>query len=113
MSKITFGTNIIPDVTQNAFVVFIRATTKGKGELLKELSESLLFPDYFGNNWDALRDCLSDLTWISEKKIIIVFESISQLDYMTQEVLIEILDDVVQFWNTNSDLHDIEIIVIN
>ncbi len=76
-----------------------------------ELAKSLFFPDYFGSSWDALNDCLVDLTWINEKQIIIVFESLSQLGSKTHDDLLNVLNDVVQFWNTNDDLHDIVIII--
>ncbi len=34
-----------------------------KNELLATIAETLAFPDYFGKNWDALYDCLTDLSW--------------------------------------------------
>jgi len=37
-------------------------------ELLRSLYYLLWFPGYFGFNWNALEDCLSDLDWINEKK---------------------------------------------
>jgi len=111
MSKISFGTKIIPTINQSAFVATIGAMVRDKSELLHEFSRVLLFPEYFGNNWDALNDCLCDLTWIKERGIVIVFESISHLDNKTQEILIDILNEVVQFWNINNELHDIEIII--
>lgn len=35
----------------------------GKEALLAALARSLAFPDWFGHNWDALEDCLTDMSW--------------------------------------------------
>lgn len=32
-----------------------------KDALLRNIAAALRFPDWFGHNWDALEDCLSDL----------------------------------------------------
>ncbi len=34
-----------------------------RGSLLAALGAVLDFPDYYGVNWDALEECLSDLSW--------------------------------------------------
>ncbi len=34
-----------------------------KAALLDALGQALDFPDYYGANWDALEECLQDLSW--------------------------------------------------
>ncbi len=34
-----------------------------KAGLLAALGHALHFPDYYGGNWDALEECLADLSW--------------------------------------------------
>jgi RNAse (barnase) inhibitor barstar len=36
-----------------------------KQDLLRALASGLKFPDYFGWNWDALDECLCDLSWLN------------------------------------------------
>ena len=35
----------------------------GKADFLALLAKALAFPDWFGGNWDALADVLTDLSW--------------------------------------------------
>jgi RNAse (barnase) inhibitor barstar len=48
-----------------------------KQDFLAQIAKSLSFPDWFGANWDALNDCLTDLDWLSTKTgYVLVFEKI-------------------------------------
>jgi hypothetical protein len=40
----------------------LKGTVDKKG-LLEKISRALDFPSYFGMNWDALNDCLTDMGW--------------------------------------------------
>lgn len=43
------------------------------------VSMALNFPDYFGMNWEAFRDCLTDLCWLPTDLYLIVFKNADQL----------------------------------
>ena len=62
---------------EGALVVRIPAKAKGKEKLLSVLAAKLRFPSYFGHNWDALEECLRDLSWLAEQpRVVIVHEAL-------------------------------------
>lgn len=44
----------------------------GKNELMQALGKGLQLPSHFGDNWDALADCLEDSDWVGEHGIVVV-----------------------------------------
>lgn len=62
---------------EGAFVVRIPAKARGKEKLLSVLAAKLRFPSYFGHNWDALEECLRDLSWLADQpRVVIVHEAL-------------------------------------
>jgi RNAse (barnase) inhibitor barstar len=47
-----------------------------KEDLLRYIAAELNFPDYFGFNWDALDECLADLSWLQTQKVYIWHDDI-------------------------------------
>jgi len=45
-----------------------------KAAALDELARALDMPRWFGHNWDALEDCLTDLDWLPAQPILLVVE---------------------------------------
>ena len=44
-----------------------------------EVAAALQFPYYFGENWDAVWDCITDLNWLRGSSFLIVFDSAEHL----------------------------------
>jgi hypothetical protein len=49
------------DAVKGSALAVARIRYADKAVLLKNIAAALDFPDWFGGNWDALEDCLSDL----------------------------------------------------
>lgn len=50
------------------------SAAKDKDGLLKRIALTLEFPDWFGHNWDALQDCLTDLSWQPAEGYVMLLE---------------------------------------
>ena len=70
----------------------------GKPALLESIAKALDFPDWFGENWDALEDCLTDLSWRKAAGHVLVFEGPGALALDERGTLIEVLASAAQFW---------------
>jgi RNAse (barnase) inhibitor barstar len=51
------------------------AGVQEKSELLARIASAMKFPDYFGMNWDALDECLRDLSWLNPRGVLLVLEN--------------------------------------
>lgn len=76
-----------------------RALT-GKGAMLDEFSVVLAFPDYFGANWDALEECLTDLSWLPDCTGVLIDGAEVPETKAAKEwgTLLDILADTAAFW---------------
>jgi hypothetical protein len=73
-----------------------------KTQLMQEFAAVLNFPDYFGGNWDALQDCLKDVSWLDEDAThcVLLFD---RWEKCTSPALIDILQDAVAGWAEAAD----------
>ena len=47
-------------------------------DLFSVVASAMEFPDYFGNNWDALNDCLRDMEWMPAAGYLLVLNDASK-----------------------------------
>lgn len=75
-----------------------------KEEIFDRFAVALNFPSYFGRNWDALNDCLTDLTWLDEDKnegYLIWINNLQQLEQISEgHILLDLLMNAAQFWSS-------------
>ena len=67
-----------------------------KHAMLERIAKALAFPDWFGGNWDALEDCLIDLSWCEAEGHVLVFAGLRPSDDLG--VLIDVLASSAEFW---------------
>jgi RNAse (barnase) inhibitor barstar len=67
----------------------------------EELARALRFPDYFGHNWDAVYDCLTDLAWLPAAGYVLVLDGFDR--FATNEpgqwdIGLKVLREACAFW---------------
>jgi len=73
-----------------------------KAALLERFAAALAFPEWFGANWDALEDCLGDLSWRADKGRLLRIEGFEPLAARARDdfgVLLALLADVAEYWS--------------
>jgi hypothetical protein len=55
------------------------AKMRSTQSLFDEVAAALQFPDYFGENWDALDECLNDLSWLPGRSYLLVISDALQV----------------------------------
>jgi RNAse (barnase) inhibitor barstar len=61
-------------------VLRVRGTkSSDEARFFDELAAALQFPYYFGENWDAVWDCITDLNWLRGLNYLVIFDSAEYL----------------------------------
>ena len=72
-----------------------------KEALLARIAGALAFPSWFGGNWDALEDCLSDLSWQPGPGYVLLLEHGKHFGAGHKQefvTAVEVLDGVAEYW---------------
>lgn len=93
-TRFHFGDRPPPVVGQ---LVVSVGEVRSKRALLQAIADGLLFPDWFGWNWDALEDCLRDLTWLPHQEVVIYHHAMPALTARDLSIYLDILSEAVRF----------------
>jgi RNAse (barnase) inhibitor barstar len=72
-----------------------------KQEALERFQVALKFPDWFGGNWDALADCLADMSWWPAAGYLLLLEHAEgwrEADPEEFDTALAIIDEAAQSW---------------
>ena len=86
----------ILDTVKGSKLLLARIAFADKSALLQNIAKALDFPDWFGGNWDALEDCLTDLSWQTAPGYVMVFENPKSGDELG--VLLDVLRASAESW---------------
>jgi hypothetical protein len=89
-------TDEVVDAVKGSSLALVRVKFADKVQLLKNLAVAFGFPDWFGHNWDALEDCLTDLSWRDAPAHVLLIEDAKPGDDLG--VLTDILRSSAESW---------------
>ena len=103
-------TALCNEAGQGTYTSYIRGSRcRTETDFFREISASLQFPYYFGENWAALDECLCDLEWLRFEKLLIIIDDYSQLfsskinlNPVLRERVIKYLSLMVEYWKTEN-----------
>jgi hypothetical protein len=81
------------------------AGCEDKAGLLERIAAALDFPAWFGANWDALYDCLADLSWRQGQGWVLILENAHDLRRAAPEALdtaLAIMREAAAAWDARA-----------
>ena len=97
----TSRTDEILDATRGSALQVSRIDLSGAADrhaLIDRIARALQFPGWFGGNWDALEDCLTDLSWSNAGGHVLLLEGAAELPADERGILLDILADAAAWW---------------
>lgn len=94
----------VAKAAKKAGLALLRVDLKGvhdKQDLLEAIATALKFPEWFGDNWDALEDCLTDLSWLKARGYVLVLEHCAELGKHAPrelDVAVDVFESVAEYW---------------
>jgi hypothetical protein len=68
----------------------------------KLVQQTLMLPDYFGGSWNALDDCMRDLSWLPEQEITLTFQGLPNVPQPLRTQIADSLELWRAYWHTQN-----------
>jgi RNAse (barnase) inhibitor barstar len=79
--------------------------SSSKHDLLDWYAKALQFPAYFGHNWDALEECLCDLSWLPTRRLLIAHQTLplhGKSHRADSRTYLKVLASAVRYWQRDA-----------
>lgn len=81
----------------DSLIVRISGRLRRKRDLMRALDIGLKLPAYFGHNWDALEECLRDLSWLGvATPVVMLHERVPLANREQRRIYLDILRSAQQ-----------------
>jgi hypothetical protein len=98
-----FGSSALKLDAQADRIVTLPSGIRDRSELFELLRSRLPLPDYFGGNWDALSECLRDLSWLTQRRVALVHEELPRLPPSDLATYLSVLAECVADWKPGAE----------
>lgn len=96
--------------SQDVIVAVVGPKLSTREELFGSIAKQLGFPSYFGMNWDALEECLRDLSWVEARKVVIWHDALPEaLGEDELRIYLQVLSSCAKHWTPNKS-HELTVI---
>ena len=101
--KFVFADTEFDHQSQDCFNGVMRLGVSNVDQLMDAIADALDFPAYFGANWNALSDCLTDFNWIDQRTVLLTHHEIPKINIYDLKTYLSVLQDAVDDWKDGED----------
>jgi Barstar (barnase inhibitor) len=110
MQPFVLTSDIASLASESARVVEVPLGLSDKNSLLSWYAGALGMPEYCGSNWDAFDECLRDLSWISEHRLVLYHRAVPlEASPKDQKIYVDVLASAVRDWKPG-EAHELVVV---
>jgi RNAse (barnase) inhibitor barstar len=103
LSAFVFSAGSLRANSEKDFIARIPANIRNCETLFDCLRRELALPSYFGNNWNALVDCLGTLSWIDRHRVLILHDDLPKIGLEDTRIYLEVLSSAALDWKRGEE----------